>query len=145
MIVLRGRQVGTFNSVDWYFCFVSYLNHTHKIYLPTGLCVVLVGHPFDLIKVRMQTGATAGSASVFGMLATTFRTEGIRGIYRGVSAPITAVTPLFAVSFWGYDMGKRMISAFQEFRTGHPIQTFTIVSDNDMKYESSANDENGKG
>jgi Mitochondrial carrier protein len=92
----------------------------------------------------MQTGATAGSASVFGMLATTFRTEGIRGIYRGVSAPITAVTPLFAVSFWGYDMGKRMISAFQEFWTGHPIQTFTIVSDNDMKYESTANYENGK-
>jgi len=91
-----------------------------------GLCVVLVGHPFDLIKVRMQTGATAGTASVFGILASTFRMEGIRGLYRGVSAPITAVSPLFAVSFWGYDMGKRVISACQEFFTGAPVQTFTI-------------------
>ena len=80
----------------------------------------------------MQTGTTAansGGGGVFGMLANTFRTQGIRGLYRGVSAPITAVTPMFAVSFWGYDMGKRMISMFQEhFQTGLPIQTFTIVS-----------------
>lgn len=93
-----------------------------------GLCVVLVGHPLDLVKVRMQTG-TAASGGVFGMLANTFRTQGIRGLYRGVSAPITAVTPMFAVSFWGYDMGKRIISLFQErYQTGLPIQTFTIVS-----------------
>jgi len=75
-----------------------------------GVCVVLVGHPLDLIKVRMQTGGggTAGS-TVLGMLAKTFRTEGISGLYRGVSAPLTAVTPMFAVSFWGYDMGQRVV------------------------------------
>jgi len=76
------------------------------------VCVVLVGHPLDLIKVRMQTaGAASGaaSASVLGMFSNTFRTEGIRGLYRGVSAPLTAVTPLFAVSFWGYDMGQRLV------------------------------------
>ena len=76
-----------------------------------GICVVLVGHPLDLIKVRMQTAgaAEAASQSVVGMFSTTFRTEGVRGLYRGVSAPLTAVTPLFAVSFWGYDMGQRMV------------------------------------
>jgi solute carrier family 25 carnitine/acylcarnitine transporter 20/29 len=76
-----------------------------------GICVVLVGHPLDLIKVRMQTAgaAAAASQSVVSMFSTTFRTEGIRGLYRGVSAPLTAVTPLFAVSFWGYDMGQRLV------------------------------------
>lgn len=75
-----------------------------------GLCTVLVGHPFDLVKVRIQTatGAT-GNMSTFGMLGKTFASEGIRGIYRGVSAPIMAVTPMFAVSFWGYDMGQRVV------------------------------------
>jgi solute carrier family 25 carnitine/acylcarnitine transporter 20/29 len=60
----------------------------------------------------MQT-ATAGTVtgSVFGMFRNTFRTEGMRGLYRGVSAPLTAVSPLFAVSFWGYDMGQRLIVA----------------------------------
>lgn len=73
-----------------------------------GLCAVVVGHPFDLIKVRIQTGGTA-NASTFGMLRQTLVTDGIRGIYRGVSAPIVAVTPMFAISFWGYDMGKRIV------------------------------------
>jgi len=79
-----------------------------------GLCAVLVGHPFDLVKVRIQTASsTAGSPtpSVFGMLRKTLATEGIRGIYRGVSAPIFATSPMFAVSFWGYDMGKRIVQA----------------------------------
>lgn len=74
-----------------------------------GVCVVLVGHPLDLIKVRMQTGGAASSGSVGSILTQTFRTEGVRGLYRGVSAPLTAVTPLFAVSFWGYDMGQRVV------------------------------------
>ena len=75
-----------------------------------GLCTVLVGHPFDLVKVRIQTASgTTGHMSTFGMLGKTFASEGIRGIYRGVSAPIMAVTPMFAVSFWGYDMGQRVV------------------------------------
>lgn len=74
-----------------------------------GLCAVLVGHPLDLVKVRIQTAAAGSTASVFGMLRETLATEGIRGIYRGVSAPVFATSPMFAVSFWGYDMGKRIV------------------------------------
>jgi solute carrier family 25 carnitine/acylcarnitine transporter 20/29 len=78
-----------------------------------GTCVVLVGHPLDLIKVRMQTAVptTAGAAqqTVISMFADTFRTQGIRGLYRGVSAPLIAVTPVFALSFWGYDVGQRLV------------------------------------
>lgn len=61
----------------------------------------------------MQTagaGAAASSSSVVGMFAQTFRTQGIRGLYRGVSAPLLAVTPIFAVSFWGYDVGQRIVA-----------------------------------
>jgi solute carrier family 25 carnitine/acylcarnitine transporter 20/29 len=66
----------------------------------------------DLIKVRMQTaasGSAGASGSVLGIFANTFKTEGIRGLYRGVSAPLMAVAPIFATSFWGYDMGQRLI------------------------------------
>jgi solute carrier family 25 carnitine/acylcarnitine transporter 20/29 len=79
-----------------------------------GACAVLVGHPLDLVKVRMQTGG-ASSNSVFGMLSTTMRTEGIRGLYRGVSAPLTAVTPMVAVSFWSYDMGQRVMKYYGQY------------------------------
>mmetsp|Transcript_21489 Transcript_21489/g.45191 ORF Transcript_21489/g.45191 Transcript_21489/m.45191 type:complete len:347 (+) Transcript_21489:326-1366(+) len=77
-----------------------------------GACCVMVGHPLDLVKVRMQTGGAAASSSVFGMLSKTLAKEGIRGIYRGVSAPLTAVTPMFAVSFWSYDVGQRIVKGY---------------------------------
>ena len=85
----------------------------------------MVGHPFDLIKVRMQTG-TAGSGSVLGLLKSTFAKEGIRGLYRGVSAPLTAVSPVYAVNFWGYDMGKRLVNAWDMYMYGEVIQPMTI-------------------
>jgi solute carrier family 25 carnitine/acylcarnitine transporter 20/29 len=91
-----------------------------------GLCAVLVGHPLDLIKVRMQTG-TSSSESVFGMLSQIFKKEGVRGIYRGVSAPLVATSPMYAVSFWGYDMGKRMVNWWEvDVLKKPPIKDFTI-------------------
>jgi solute carrier family 25 carnitine/acylcarnitine transporter 20/29 len=90
-----------------------------------GACVVLVGHPLDLIKVRMQTG-TAASRSVLGLLKQTFMKEGIRGLYRGVSAPLTAVSPVYAVNFWGYDMGKRVVQAWDKYMYGEVINPMTI-------------------
>ena len=64
---------------------------------------MLVGHPFDLVKVRMQTGG-GGSNSVASIMTKTFAQDGVSGLYRGVSAPLVAVAPIFAVNFWGYDI-----------------------------------------
>jgi len=81
-----------------------------------GACCVLVGHPLDLVKVRMQTsGAATATTSVSGMLSNTLRKEGIRGLYRGVSAPLTAVSPMFAVSFWSYDIGQRVVKSYGQY------------------------------
>lgn len=38
----------------------------------------------------------------------TIRVEGFRGLYRGMSAPITGVAPIFAMSFFGFGLGKRL-------------------------------------
>ncbi|MBQ5153880.1 solute carrier family 25 protein, partial [Macrococcus caseolyticus] len=77
-----------------------------------GVCAVLSGHPFDLVKVRQQTAA-AGSASSTAMGATRLilANDGLRGLYRGVGAPLVGVTPMFAVSFWGYDVGQQIVRA----------------------------------
>jgi solute carrier family 25 carnitine/acylcarnitine transporter 20/29 len=92
-----------------------------------GICAVLVGHPLDLIKVRMQTGTSGSSGSVFGMLGKIFRNEGVRGLYRGVSAPLVATSPMYAMSFWGYDMGKRGVNWWEvEVLKKPPIQEFSI-------------------
>ena len=58
----------------------------------------------------MQTGGTElAGQSVSSIFSKTFAEGGIRGLYRGVSAPLIAVTPLFATCFWGYDMGQRLV------------------------------------
>ena len=85
--------------------FVSYINTAEsalKSFLAGGVggvCVVLVGHPLDLIKVRMQTAGAGGSTHVLGMLSQTLAKEGVRGIYRGASAPLVSISFIFAVCF----------------------------------------------
>lgn len=94
-----------------------------------GACAVLVGHPLDLVKVRMQTSGSVpvGSApvSVTGMLSDTLRKEGVRGLYRGVSAPLIAVSPMFAVSFWSYDMGQRIVKSYGQSGMSEEQKTVT--------------------
>lgn len=33
----------------------------------------------------------------------------VAGLYKGMSAPLMGVTPIFALCFWAYDLGKQMI------------------------------------
>jgi solute carrier family 25 carnitine/acylcarnitine transporter 20/29 len=71
----------------------------------------------------MQTG-TIGSgsgASVFGIMRQTLGQEGIAGLYRGVSAPIVAVSPIYAVSFWGYDIGQRIVRVWRQKRDAEAL------------------------
>ena len=78
-----------------------------------GICLVLVGHPFDLVKVRLQAGIHQ-----YGSMGNAFKNiitkDGIFGLYRGMLAPIIGVTPIFAVSFWGYAFGMKIATNFDE-------------------------------
>ncbi|KKY26511.1 putative carnitine acyl carnitine carrier [Diplodia seriata] len=77
-----------------------------------GVCAVVVGHPFDLVKVRLQTAEKGVYSGAMDVVRRTIAREGLaRGLYAGVSAPLVGVTPMFAVSFWGYDVGKQLVSS----------------------------------
>lgn len=71
-----------------------------------GISLVLVGHPFDLVKVRIQTSTAFSTASE--AFRTLLAREGLSGVYRGVTAPLLGVAPIFAVNIWGYDQGRRL-------------------------------------
>lgn len=75
------------------------------------MCLVFAGHPLDLIKVRLQTmevvpGQPAPYKGTLDCAMKTFKKDGARGLYRGMGAPLIGVTPIFAICFWGYDVGK---------------------------------------
>jgi solute carrier family 25 carnitine/acylcarnitine transporter 20/29 len=61
----------------------------------------------DLIKVQLQTGLTS-QPSAIQLMKRTLADGGIIGLYRGVSAPLLAITPQFAISFLSYDLGKKL-------------------------------------
>lgn len=83
-----------------------------------GVCAVVTGHPFDLLKVRCQSNQASGTMDAIGKILHEARLargplflNSIRGFYKGVVPPLLGVTPIFAVSFWGYDVGKKLVAA----------------------------------
>ncbi|KAL0271229.1 UNVERIFIED_CONTAM: hypothetical protein PYX00_008393 [Menopon gallinae] len=81
-----------------------------------GICTVILGHPLDTIKVRLQTmpkpppGVAPMYTSTWDCARKTFKYEGVRGLYKGMSAPLTGVAPIFAFSFFGYSFGKDVVT-----------------------------------
>jgi solute carrier family 25 carnitine/acylcarnitine transporter 20/29 len=60
-----------------------------------GVCAVIVGHPFDLVKVRLQTAEKGVYSSAVDVVRKSIARDGIRrGLYAGVSAPLVGVTPM---------------------------------------------------
>lgn len=82
-----------------------------------GVCLVIVGHPLDTIKVRLQTQLKAGPGEkplfngTFDCAMKTIRQEGPRGLYKGMLAPLLGVTPLFSICFFGYGLGQSLQKA----------------------------------
>lgn len=99
---------------------IHWLSRNQKQYWPKKFCwprhaFVGLFIFFSLSRVRMQTGSgNAANASVLGSLRQTLVKEGVRGLYRGVSAPLVASTPIYAISFWGYDIGQRFVRIFKK-------------------------------
>jgi len=85
-----------------------------------GACLVLSGHPLDTIKVRMQTMPTIPGqppmyTSALDCARQAIKNEGFRGLYKGVTAPLTAVTPMYSLCFLGYEFGKRIFTTEETY------------------------------
>lgn len=64
-----------------------------------GVCAVVVGHPFDLVKVRLQTAEKGVYSSAVDVVRKSIARDGLRrGLYAGVSAPLVGVTPMCTFS-----------------------------------------------
>lgn len=92
-----------------------------------GICTVLVGHPLDTIKVRLQTMPTPkpGEKPLYtgtmDCLKKTIAAEGFFGLYKGMAAPLVSIAPIFAISFFGYGLGKKIFGPEkpQDFKMRH--------------------------
>ncbi|KAI0830735.1 hypothetical protein BC628DRAFT_1313124 [Trametes gibbosa] len=86
-----------------------------------GVAAVLVGHPFDLTKTRLQTAAPGTYTGAIDVVKKAVAHDGVKGLYRGVVPPLVGVTPIFALSFWAYDMSKALILSLTPQRTSKEL------------------------
>ncbi len=71
-----------------------------------GMVSKVFEHPFDLVKVRLQTQSADRPpryAGAFDCFKQTYLQEGIRGLYRGLSMPVLGATLENACLFFTYN------------------------------------------
>ena len=76
-----------------------------------GISLVLVGHPFDLVKVRLQTSPVP---SLRRCLIEIVRGRGFRGFYQGVTAPLLGVVPIFGLYYGTFKIGRDCMNKHSE-------------------------------
>lgn len=81
-----------------------------------GMCGLVIGHPLDTVKVRIQTmpapisGQPPQFSGMIDCILKTVRSDGPLGLYKGMGAPFVCVVPAFASCFYGFHVGKLLIS-----------------------------------
>lgn len=59
-------------------------------------------------------GSTPSYRGTYDCARKTVAAEGVRGLYKGMGAPLACVTPVFAMCFLGYNLGKKMVVRDEE-------------------------------
>ncbi|XP_058215226.1 uncharacterized protein LOC131326455 isoform X1 [Rhododendron vialii] len=81
----------------------------------SGIASSTATFPLDLVRRRMQLEGAAGQARVyktglFGTFKHIFRTEGLRGLYRGILPEYYKVVPGVGIAFMTYETLKKLLS-----------------------------------
>lgn len=71
-----------------------------------GVCLAVVGAPFDLVKVRQQA---APGVSALVVIRSILRKEGLNGLFRGLGPPLLVAVPTWAVVFWAFDASRGVV------------------------------------
>ncbi|XP_011312016.1 mitochondrial carnitine/acylcarnitine carrier protein-like isoform X1 [Fopius arisanus] len=74
-----------------------------------GIATTIFGHPLDTVKTRMQA-APGVYKNTTDAVVKTVRREGAMGLYKGITAPLIGIVPIFALSFFSFGLGKRLLS-----------------------------------
>lgn len=89
-----------------------------------GVCLVITGQPLDTIKVRLQTqnvkpGESPLYTGTLDCARKTIQKEGFKGLYKGMTTPLVGITPIYAICFLGFGIGKKI-------QTKDPEQVLTL-------------------
>ncbi|KAM6322532.1 solute carrier family 25 member 48 isoform 1-T1 [Podargus strigoides] len=80
-----------------------------------GAASVVVGHPLDTIKTRLQAGQ--GYGNTLNCLLTVYRNESVAGFFKGMSFPLASIAVYTSVVFGIFSNTQRLLS---QLRHGDP-------------------------
>ena len=72
-----------------------------------GMVQVLLGQPFDIIKVRMQTQSSL-YGSMMDCVKKTYVNEGILAFYKGTLSPLIGISACVSIQFSSNEFAKRL-------------------------------------
>ncbi|CAK7198742.1 hypothetical protein SEUCBS139899_001406 [Sporothrix eucalyptigena] len=75
----------------------------------SGVAKLSVGHPFDTIKVRMQTTSADRFSGPLSCLVQTVRNEGVRALYKGATPPLVGWMFMDSVMLGSLTMYKKLL------------------------------------
>ena len=75
----------------------------------SGVAKLSVGHPFDTIKVRMQTTSADRFSGPLSCLTQTVRNEGIRALYKGATPPLVGWMFMDSVMLGSLTVYKKLL------------------------------------
>lgn len=80
--------------------------------LSAGIIGTIIGFPLDLIKTRLQTGASSqGRQSILSVGKGIVRAEGIPALYKGVGPPLISLSILNTTTFIQYAYFRELYKA----------------------------------
>ncbi|KAI1443483.1 mitochondrial carrier [Annulohypoxylon stygium] len=88
----------------------------------SGIAKLSVGHPFDTIKVRLQTTDPSRFSGPLQCVVQTIRNEGVRGLYKGATPPLVGWMFMDSVMLGSLTVYRRLLAenVFYRHLTPHP-------------------------
>ncbi|KAL2268351.1 hypothetical protein VTJ83DRAFT_3197 [Remersonia thermophila] len=74
-----------------------------------GIAQVLIGQPFDIVKVRLQTQTTHPSA--FAAAQSIWRNEGPLAFYKGTLTPLLGIGACVSIQFGAFHFARRYLES----------------------------------
>jgi len=84
-----------------------------------GAAGIIVGHPADTVKVRLQTNIEY--LGIGDCMRKTLSKEGPTAFFKGVTAPVLAAAPINAIIFMIYGGSIRLSSDYCRLKTGEAL------------------------
>uniref|UniRef100_A0A665V2Z7 Solute carrier family 25 member 48 n=1 Tax=Echeneis naucrates TaxID=173247 RepID=A0A665V2Z7_ECHNA len=93
-----------------------------------GASSVVVGHPLDTVKTRLQAGK--GYKNTLHCVLTIYRKETVSGFFKGMSFPLASITVYNSVVFGFFSNTQRLISKYRYGDGRHPcgLLDLTVAS-----------------